>query len=133
MVFKNSPRYRLEYAHNSHDDAPHRRPQRYTGPPVTLDHIRSHGCRRLLIYCNAPGCHHSANIDADRWPDATVLRDMDRRAVCGMTGAGRATRLVAGVPAASGDRREGEGSRSWGPRLGSGRGLGGTSRSHSAN
>jgi hypothetical protein len=87
MVFKNSPRYRLEYAHNSHDDAPHRRPQRYTGPPVTLDHIRSHGCRRLLIYCNAPGCHHSANIDADRWPDATVLRDVDRRAVCGMIGA----------------------------------------------
>jgi hypothetical protein len=65
-----------------HDDAPRRRPQRYSGPPVTLGHIRSHGCRRLLIYCNAPGCHHRANIDADRWPDETVLLDMCRRAVC---------------------------------------------------
>jgi hypothetical protein len=37
----------------------------------------------LLIYCNAGlFCHHSAVIDADRWPDETVLLDLDRRAVC---------------------------------------------------
>ena len=67
-----------------HDDPPaRRRPQRYQGPPVTLGHIRSHGVRRLLIYCNAGlYCHHSAVIDADRRPDDTVLLDLDRRAVC---------------------------------------------------
>jgi hypothetical protein len=58
---------------------------------VTLGHIRSHGVRRLLIYCSAAlYCHHSAVVDADRWPDETVLLDLDRRAVCtkcGMMGA----------------------------------------------
>jgi hypothetical protein len=44
---------------------------------------RSHGVRRLLIY-STQGlyCHHSAIIEADRWPDDTVLRARDRRAVC---------------------------------------------------
>jgi hypothetical protein len=35
-------------------------------------------------------CHHRAVVDADRWPDDTVLLDLDRRAVCtscGMIGA----------------------------------------------
>jgi hypothetical protein len=60
-----------------------RRPQSYQGPPVTLGHIRSHGVRRLLVYCSARlYCHHSAVVDADRWPDETVLLDLDRRAVC---------------------------------------------------
>jgi hypothetical protein len=43
----------------------------------------------LLIYCSTGLCHHSAVVDAD-WPDETVLRDLDRRAVCikcGMMGA----------------------------------------------
>jgi hypothetical protein len=74
------------------DDPPaRRRPARYIGPPVTLGHIRSPGVRRLLIYC-AEGlyCHQSAVINADHWPDDTVLLDLDRRAVCtkcGMIGA----------------------------------------------
>jgi hypothetical protein len=67
-----------------------RRPAPYRGPPVTLGHIRSHGVRRLLIYCSTGHCHHSAVVDVDRWPDDTVLLDLDRRAVCtkcGMIGA----------------------------------------------
>jgi hypothetical protein len=28
--------------------------------PVTLAHIRSHGCRDLLVYCDSGRCHHSA-------------------------------------------------------------------------
>jgi hypothetical protein len=62
-----------------HDDPPaRRRPQSYQGPPVTLGHIRSHGVRHSQgLYC-----HHSAIIDADRWPDETVVLDLDRRAVC---------------------------------------------------
>jgi hypothetical protein len=75
-----------------HDDSPaKRRRQYYQGPPVTMGHIRSHGVRRLLIYCSAGlYCHHSAVIDADLWSDDTVLLDLDRRAVCtkcGMIGA----------------------------------------------
>jgi hypothetical protein len=60
-----------------------RRPDTYRGPPVTLGDMRSHGVRRLLIYCSSGlYCHHSATVDADRWPDQTVLLDLDRRAVC---------------------------------------------------
>jgi hypothetical protein len=67
-----------------HDDPPaKRRPTRYRGPPVTLGHIRSHGVRHLLICCSQGlYCHHSALINADRWPDETVLLDMNRKAVC---------------------------------------------------
>jgi hypothetical protein len=67
-----------------HDDPPaKRRPTRYNGPPVTMGHIRSHGIRRLLIYCTQGlYCHHSAVVDADRWPDDSALLDLCRRAVC---------------------------------------------------
>jgi hypothetical protein len=48
-----------------------------------MGHIRSHGVRRLLIYCTQGlYCHHSAIVDADRWLDETVLLDLDRKAVC---------------------------------------------------
>ena len=58
---------------------------------MTLGRLRSHGVRLLLIYCS-DGLYryHSAVIDADCWPDDTVLLDLDRRAVCtkcGMIGA----------------------------------------------
>jgi hypothetical protein len=79
-------------ARDPHDDPPAtRRPARYSGPPVTLGHIRSHGVRHLLIYCSEGlYCHHSAVINADCWPDETALLDLDRKAVCtkcGMIGA----------------------------------------------
>ena len=38
---------------------------RETFPPVTLGHIRGHGCHSLLIYCGSIACNHSA-IDARR-------------------------------------------------------------------
>ncbi len=72
------------------DDTPKRRNESYRGPPVTLGHIRSHGVRRLLIYCSIGLCHHSATVDADRWPDDTAIRDLCPKAVCtkcGMIGA----------------------------------------------
>ena len=63
---------------------------RYRGPPTTLRDIRKHGVRRLLIYCTTGHCHHSAVIDADRWPDDTVFLDLGRKLVftkCGIIGA----------------------------------------------
>ena len=57
---------------------------------MTLGHIRLQGVRRLLIYCSAGLCHHSATIDADHWPDETAVRDLCPKAVwtkCGMIGA----------------------------------------------
>jgi hypothetical protein len=32
-----------------------------TFPPVTMAHIRGHGCRDLLVYCDSGGCHHGAD------------------------------------------------------------------------
>jgi hypothetical protein len=61
-------------------------PTPYRGPPVTLGHLRSHGCRRLLIFCSTGLCHHSAVVDADRWPHDTAIRDLCPRAVCTQCG-----------------------------------------------
>jgi hypothetical protein len=36
-----------------------------TFEPVTLAHIRGHGCRDLLVYCESVWCNHSALINAD--------------------------------------------------------------------
>ena len=44
----------------------------------------------MLIYCSTGLCHHSPVINADGWPDDTVLLDLDPRAICtkcGMIGA----------------------------------------------
>jgi hypothetical protein len=50
--------------------------------PVTLGHIRGHGCRDLLVYCTSTWCHHSATLSADGLPDETVIRALCPRMVC---------------------------------------------------
>src|SRR5262245_14996776 len=56
--------------------------KRETFEPVTMGHIRSHGCRDLLVYC-APGwCNHSAVMGAARLPDDTPVRSSCPRMVC---------------------------------------------------
>jgi hypothetical protein len=40
-----------------------------TFPPVTMGHIRGHGCRDLLVYCGSGRCHHSATLSGDDFPD----------------------------------------------------------------
>ena len=50
--------------------------------PVTLGHIRSHGCRDLLIYCGSINCSHSATMNADRLPDDIVIRALGPKMVC---------------------------------------------------
>ena len=41
---------------------------------VTLGHIRSHGCRSLLVYCNSGRCHHSTTLNADCWSDDQLMQ-----------------------------------------------------------
>lgn len=58
--------------------------------PITMGHIRSHGCRDLLVYCASIWCNHSARLNADWLPDDTVLLSLDPRMVCtrcGLVGA----------------------------------------------
>jgi hypothetical protein len=56
--------------------------QRETFPPVTLGHIRGHGCRNLVVYCHSLWCNHSAVINADWLPDETPVRSLSPRMVC---------------------------------------------------
>jgi hypothetical protein len=50
--------------------------------PVTLGHIRGHGCRRLLVYCASTWCNHSARLEPDWLPDDTVVPALGPRMVC---------------------------------------------------
>jgi hypothetical protein len=56
--------------------------RRQTFPPVTLGHIRGHGCRDLVVYCQSGWCHHSAVINADWLPDDVPVRSLCPRMVC---------------------------------------------------
>ena len=50
--------------------------------PVTLGHIRSHGCRDLLVYCGSINCNHGTTMNADHLPDDTPIRPLGSRMVC---------------------------------------------------
>ncbi|MCK1734608.1 hypothetical protein IVA79_11725 [Bradyrhizobium sp. 138] len=61
------------------------RPKRHTpthadGRPlkITFGEMRGVGVRGVLVYCH---CGHIA-LDADRWPDAVRLSDIEPRFVC---------------------------------------------------
>jgi len=47
-----------------------------TFDPMTLDHIRSHGCHDLLIYSDSGRCHHSATLSADHLPVNLPVRSL---------------------------------------------------------
>ena len=53
-----------------------------TFPPVTLGHIRGHGCCDLLVYCSSIICNHSITLNADHLPDETAIRQLGARMVC---------------------------------------------------
>jgi len=58
--------------------------------PVTMGHIRGHGCRDLLVSCSSGRCYHSSTFNADWLSDETVVRSLCPRMVCtrcGMVGA----------------------------------------------
>lgn len=50
--------------------------------PVMLGHIRGHGCRNLLVYCESVWCNHSAVMNADWLPDEPPVRSLCSRMVC---------------------------------------------------
>jgi hypothetical protein len=50
--------------------------------PVTMGHIRGHGCRDLLVYCSSARCHHSATMNGDYFPDELAVRSLCGRMVC---------------------------------------------------
>jgi hypothetical protein len=39
-----------------------------------MGHIRGHGCRDLLVYCESIDCHHETKLNADHLPDETPIR-----------------------------------------------------------
>jgi hypothetical protein len=47
-----------------------------------MGHIRSHGCRNLLVYCGAINCNHSVVINGDHLPDDLPIRSLCSRMVC---------------------------------------------------
>src|SRR5262245_57635428 len=55
---------------------------RAASEPITMGHIRGHGCRDLLVYCVSPWCNHSAKRTLDWLAVDTVLLDLDGRMVC---------------------------------------------------
>ena len=81
-------------------------------PPVTLGHIRGHGCRDLLVYCNPSGAttaDHQCRSSAGRDGDPAARRS---RMVCTRVRAGRRGRAAGLAPAhqqaAAGIRHDGE-------------------------
>jgi hypothetical protein len=55
---------------------------RQTFPPVTLGHIRGHGCRNLLVYCGNMNCNHGATMNANYMPDDLPIGSLCPRMVC---------------------------------------------------
>jgi hypothetical protein len=50
--------------------------------PVTLGHMRGHGCRDVLIYCESLWCRHSAIMNVDALADETPVRSLCARMLC---------------------------------------------------
>src|SRR5262245_55309567 len=50
--------------------------------PVTLGHMRSQGCRDLLIYCNSDRCNHSTVMNVGHLPDETPIKSLGDGIVC---------------------------------------------------
>jgi hypothetical protein len=53
---------------------------------ITLGHMRSHGCRDLLVYCASIHCNHSSVMNADHLPDDLPIGSLCPRMVCARCG-----------------------------------------------
>jgi hypothetical protein len=54
--------------------------------PVTLGHMRSQGCRDLLVYCNSDRCNHSTIMNVGHLPDSTPIKSLGDGFVCTQCG-----------------------------------------------
>jgi len=54
--------------------------------PVTLGHMRSQGCRDLLVYCNSGRCNHSTIVNVGHLPDCTPIKSLGDGFVCAQCG-----------------------------------------------
>jgi hypothetical protein len=54
--------------------------------PVTLGHMRSQGCRDLLVYCNSGRCSHSTIMNVGHLPDDTPIKSLGDGIVCAQCG-----------------------------------------------
>jgi hypothetical protein len=54
--------------------------------PVTLGHMRSQGCRDLLVYCNSDHCNHSTVMNVGHLPDHTPIKSLGVGVVCTQCG-----------------------------------------------
>src|SRR5262249_35632348 len=50
--------------------------------PVTLGHMRSQGCRDLLVYCNSGRCNQSTIMNVGHLPDDTRINSLGDGIVC---------------------------------------------------
>ena len=55
-------------------------------PPMTLGGMREQGIRTVNAFCEAPGCHHKATLDADRLPDHLPVPDISLKLRCSKCG-----------------------------------------------
>lgn len=54
--------------------------------PVTLRHMRSQGCRDLLVNCNSGRCNHSTIMNVGHLPDDTPIKSLGDDFVCTQCG-----------------------------------------------
>ncbi len=54
--------------------------------PVTLGHMRSQGCRDLLVYCNSDRCDYSTIMNVGHLPDHTPIKSLGDGFVCAKCG-----------------------------------------------
>ena len=53
--------------------------------PVTLGHMRSQGCRDVLVYCNSGRCNHGAIMNVSH-ADETPIKSLRDDLVCAKYG-----------------------------------------------
>jgi hypothetical protein len=54
--------------------------------PVTLGHMRSQGCRDLLVYCSSGRCNHSTIMNVGHLPDDIPIKSLGVGVVCTQCG-----------------------------------------------
>lgn len=58
----------------------------HSSGPVTLSDMRREGVHTLLVYCDRLDCHHSATLNADRWPGDVPVPAFCSHMVCTVCG-----------------------------------------------